>query len=52
MVKLAIAGAIGAFLLFYIITSPNQAADLADGTWAAVVNIAHGIGKFLDKLVS
>ncbi|MEO9138240.1 MAG: hypothetical protein ABI345_04160 [Jatrophihabitans sp.] len=52
MVKLAIAAVLGAFVLFYIITSPTQAADLANGTWDAVVHIAHGIGRFLDKLVS
>lgn len=52
MVKLAIVGLVVAFLLFYIITSPDQAAKIADGTWDALVNIAHGIGNFVNKLAS
>lgn len=52
MAKLAIVGLVGAFLLFYIITSPDHAASIANGGWDALVNIAHGIGRFFDKLAS
>lgn len=52
MAKLAIVGLIGAFILFYIVTSPDQAANIANGGWNVLVNVAHGIGKFFDKLAS
>jgi multisubunit Na+/H+ antiporter MnhB subunit len=52
VVKVAIAAVVGAFVLFYIITSPNHAADIAESTWHVTVNIAHGIGHFFDKLSS
>lgn len=52
MVKIAIAALVGAFVLFYIITSPDHAASMADGAWHVTVNIAHGIGRFFDKLSS
>lgn len=52
MAKIAIIGLVVAFLLFYIITSPDQAANIAQGSWHAAVNVAHGIGTFFDKLAS
>lgn len=52
MAKLVIVGLIGAFLLFYIISSPDQAANIAQSGWHAAVNIAHGIGNFFNKLAS
>lgn len=52
MVKLVVVGAIAALVLFYVITSPDNAAEIANGAWDAIVNIAHGIGKFVDKLAS
>jgi hypothetical protein len=52
MVKIAIAALVGAFVLFYIITSPTNSADIAEGAWHVAVNIAHGIGHFFDKLAS
>ncbi|SHF83427.1 hypothetical protein SAMN05443575_1024 [Jatrophihabitans endophyticus] len=50
--KLAVVGLLAAFVLFYIITSPDQAADIANGSWNFVVKVAHGIGDFVDKLAS
>ena len=50
--KLAIAGVVGAFVVFYIMKSPDQAATIAKGTWHFVSHLAHSIGGFLDKLVS
>jgi hypothetical protein len=52
VVKIAIIGLIGAFLIFYIMTSPNQAADIAKGVGHLTTNVAHGVGNFLDKLAS
>lgn len=52
MGKLVVAGVLVALVLFYVITSPNNAAEIASGTWDAIVNIAHGIGRFVDKLAS
>ena len=40
-----------AFVLFYIISSPDQAATIAHGAWHWLVKIADGIEKFLNKLV-
>ncbi len=40
------------FIVFYIMTSPDQAANIFDTSWHALVNVAHGVGKFFDKLAS
>jgi len=50
--KLVIAGIVGLFLVFYIMTSPTQAADIVHSTWHVAVNVAHGVGNFIDKLAS
>jgi hypothetical protein len=52
MVKGAIAAVVIAFLVFYIMTSPDQAADIVHNVWKTTVNVAHGIGHFFDKLAS
>lgn len=52
MVKIAIAGLVGAFLLFYIMTSPDQAATMVKGAGHLATNVAHGVGDFLNKLTS
>jgi hypothetical protein len=52
MVKPAIVGLVAAFLIFYIMTSPAQAADIAKGIGHLTTGVAHGIGTFLDKLAS
>lgn len=52
MVKTVVAGAVVAFLLFYVMTSPDQAATITQGTWDFVVNLAHGLGDFVNKLAS
>lgn len=52
MGKTLVIGAVGAFLLFYIMTSPQQAADIVHNSWQATVNVAHGMGTFVDKLAS
>ena len=52
MVKLVVAGVVVAFLVFYISTSPDQAANIFHSSWHSAVNVAHGIGNFVDKLTS
>ena len=52
MVKVAIVGVVGAFLVFYILHSPDNAANIVHHSWAGVVKVAHGIGNFVDKLSS
>jgi hypothetical protein len=52
MTKVVIPGAIVAFLVFYVMTSPDQAANIFHTGWHAIVNVAHGIGSFLNKLAS
>jgi hypothetical protein len=52
MVKVAAAGVVVLFVVFYIVTSPDNAASMAHGAGHLVANVAHGIGKFLDKLTS
>jgi hypothetical protein len=51
-VKLLLGGAVVLFIIFYIMTSPNQAADIVHSSWHTTVHVAHGIGGFVDKLAS
>jgi len=48
--KVAIGGLVGAFVLFYILTSPDQAATIVEGLWHLTVKIANGIGDFIDRV--
>lgn len=48
--KLVIVGLVVVFLVFYIMTSPDQAANIFHGTWHTSVRVAHGLGSFVDKL--
>ena len=50
--KLVIGGAVVVFLVFYIMTSPNQAANIVHSSWHTAVHVAHGIGGFVNKLSS
>ena len=52
MVKIAIAGLVGAFVIFYIMTSPDQAATMVKGAGHLATNVAHGVSDFLNKLTS
>jgi predicted membrane channel-forming protein YqfA (hemolysin III family) len=40
------------FIVFYAMTSPDQAANLFHNAWHVVVNVAHGVGNFFNKLAS
>jgi hypothetical protein len=40
------------FIVFYAVTSPDQAANLFHNAWNSVVSLAHGVGKFFDKLAT
>jgi hypothetical protein len=52
MAKLVIAGVVVAFLIFYVMTSPDQSANIVHSSWHSAVNVAHGIGHFIDKVSS
>jgi hypothetical protein len=51
-VKLLLPGLAVVFLVFYIMTSPDQAAHIVHNSWHAAVHVAHGLGGFVDKLAS
>jgi NADH:ubiquinone oxidoreductase subunit 6 (subunit J) len=51
-VKVVAIGAVVVFVIFYIMTSPDQAANIAHGSWHTAVHVAHGLGSFVDKLAS
>ena len=38
------------FLIFYIVTQPSQAADIAHNIWDVAVNVYHGIANFISDL--
>jgi hypothetical protein len=50
MVKITIAGLVGAFLIFYIMTSPDQAATITKGVGHLTSHVAHGVGHFIDNV--
>ena len=50
MTKVAVSGAVIVFLVFFAVTSPDHAANIVHSAWHALVNIAHGIGDFINKL--
>lgn len=52
MVKIAIVGLIGVFVIFYIMTSPDQAATIVKGAGHLATSVAHGVGNFFDRLAS
>ncbi|MDQ2797384.1 MAG: hypothetical protein M3Y06_09505 [Actinomycetota bacterium] len=52
MVKVVVAAVIGAFLVFYMLTSPDQAAEIVRGIGHFASKLAHGVGHFIDKLAS
>lgn len=41
-----------AFVIFFIITAPDAAANATQGLWNATVDVAHSIGRFLSGLSS
>lgn len=52
MTKVAVAGVVAAFVLFYIMTSPDQAVTIVHGSWKFITHLAHGVGSFVDKLAA
>jgi hypothetical protein len=51
-VKRVVAGLVVVFLIFYITSSPDSAANIVHSTWAVAVDVAHGVGNFITKLAS
>ncbi len=52
LARVGVAGLVVAFLIFFISTSPDAAANIFHGTWRLAANVAHGIRDFVDKLAS
>ncbi len=52
MGKLVVVGLVAAFLIFYVMTSPVQAAHIVQHSWTVAVHVAHGVGTFVNKLAS
>jgi hypothetical protein len=50
--KTGVTALVVAFVIFFVLTSPDNAANIARGAWDALVNVAHGLGTFIDKLSS
>lgn len=50
MLKTVVAVVIAAFLVFYVVSSPKHAANIANGAWDHTVSAAHGLGHFVDDL--
>ncbi len=44
--------AVIAFLLFFVVTSPDLAASVTQNIWDVIVNIANGISQFIQNLSS
>ncbi len=44
--------AVIAFLIFFVVTSPDLAASVTQNIWDVIVNIANGISQFIQKLSS
>jgi hypothetical protein len=38
------------FVVFFIVTQPSQAANIAHDLWNGIINIFHGIGDFISSL--
>jgi hypothetical protein len=52
LAKVGVTGLVGAFLIFFIMTSPDNAANIVHASWHVVVQVAHGLRDFVDKLSS
>ncbi len=52
MVAKVAGGVIIAFVVFYLVVSPDQAAHIAEGTWHLIQRIADGIKKLVDDLAT
>jgi hypothetical protein len=50
--KTGVTAVVVAFVIFFVLSSPDNAATIAHGAWNTVVHIAHGLNTFLDKLSS
>ena len=40
------------FLLYAILTSPNEAANIMNSAWEVIANGVRNIGRFFDSLIS
>ena len=52
MAKVGVSGIVAAFVIFFVMTSPDNAANIVHAGWHLAVNVAHGLRDFVDKLSS
>lgn len=52
LVRVGFSGLVVAFVVFFIMTSPDAAANIFHASWKLLVNIAHGIRTFVNKLAA
>lgn len=50
MIKIAVAGVVGALLLFYIMAAPGRAKTDARDVGHVATSVAHGVRNFIDGL--
>jgi hypothetical protein len=50
--KTGVTAVVVAFVIFFVLSSPDNAATICHGAWNTVVHIAHGLNTFIDKLSS
>ncbi len=50
--KTGMTAVVVAFVIFFILSSPDNAATIAHGAWGVVENVAHGLNDFIDKLTA
>lgn len=50
MVVKVTSGLLIAFVIFYVVVSPDHSARIAEGTWHLVQHVAHSIRKVVDDL--
>jgi len=49
-VQLLVGAVVGIYVVFFIVTSPDQAAKITHTGWSVVINTAHGISNYIGKL--
>lgn len=42
--------AAAAFVIFFVVTQPTDAADITHTLWHGTVNVAHGVANFVNQL--
>jgi hypothetical protein len=49
-VQLLVGAVVGIYVLFFVVTSPDQAVKITHTAWDIVIHTAHGISTYIGKL--